>query len=77
MTTDQDRGDARATATVNGRPFDPGAGTTVADLVEEWCASPRGVAVAIDGDIVPRSAWAATPVTAGAAVEIVTAAAGG
>jgi sulfur carrier protein len=37
----------------------------------------RGVAVAIDGDVVPRSMWATTSVPDGATVEIVTAAAGG
>jgi len=35
------------------------------------------VAVAVDGAVVPRSAWGTTVVAAGAAVEIVTAAAGG
>jgi len=70
-------GDRVPSATVNGTPYDPPEGTTVADLVAAWCPSPRGVAVAVDGDVVPRSAWSVTVVTAGAAVEIVSAAAGG
>lgn len=67
----------RVSATVNGRPYATAAGSTVADLVGHWCPSPRGVAVAVDGEVVPRSAWGSTPITVGAAIEIVTAAAGG
>jgi sulfur carrier protein len=54
-------------------------GGTVADLVAELGvpASGRGVAVAIDGEVVPRGAWAQTAVPDGAAVEIVTAVQGG
>ncbi len=37
----------------------------------------RGVAVALDGEIVPRSAWTSTLVPDHSRVEIVTAAAGG
>ena len=64
-------------ATVNGTPGDLAPGTTVADLVAERCPSPRGVAVALNGEVVPRSTWSDTPVAAGDAVEIVSAAAGG
>jgi len=67
----------RPVPTVNGRPYDAPAGTTVAGLVEVWCPSTRGVAVAVDGEVVPRSAWGSTVVAPGAAVEIVSAAAGG
>ena len=38
---------------------------------------PRGVAVAINGDVVPRSAWTSTLIPDNSHVEIVTAAAGG
>jgi sulfur carrier protein len=68
---------APVAASVNGEPCDLADGTTVAALVERWCPSPRGVAVAVDGEVVPRSTWAATTIPAGAAVEIVSAAAGG
>ncbi|MFY9783844.1 MAG: sulfur carrier protein ThiS [Acidimicrobiales bacterium] len=37
----------------------------------------RGVAVAIDGEVVPRSTWSNTPVPDHVHIEIVTAAAGG
>ena len=67
----------RPPPTVNGAPSDTAEGMSVADLVAAWCPSPRGVAVAVDGAVVPRSAWVTTVVAPGAAVEIVTAAAGG
>jgi len=63
--------------TVNGSPAELAPGTTVAELVATWCASSKGVAVALNGEVVPHSAWGATTVAVGDAVEIVTAAAGG
>jgi len=63
--------------TVNGVPTYVAPGTTVADLVAVRCASPKGVAVALNGEVVPRSTWEATAVATGDDVEIVTAAAGG
>jgi sulfur carrier protein len=63
--------------TVNGEPCDLAAGSTVAALVAEWCPSPRGVAVAVNGEVVPRSTWERTEVIPGDVVEIVSAAAGG
>jgi sulfur carrier protein len=65
------------TTTVNGKPCDFARGTTVAILVRQWCPSPRGVAVAINGEVVPRSTWEQAEVAPGDAVEIVSAAAGG
>lgn len=61
---------------VNGeeQPFESG---TVADLVARVGAPSRGVAVALDGEVVPRSAWATTPIVDGVSVEVLTAAAGG
>jgi len=69
--------DGDGITTVNGAGHEDAGGTTVAHLVSEWCPSPRGVAVAVDGAVVPRSAWESTVIPHGAAVEIVTAAAGG
>jgi len=63
--------------TVNGDLYQAPDGWTVADLVAAWCPSPRGVAVAVDGEVVPRGSWGTTVVVPGSAVEIVTAAAGG
>ncbi|MGH9087559.1 MAG: sulfur carrier protein ThiS, partial [Acidimicrobiales bacterium] len=64
-------------AVVNGEPLDLAAGTTVADVVALVCTSDRGVAVAVDREVVPRSAWDSAVVPDGARVEVVTAAAGG
>lgn len=62
---------------VNGTPWNGPRGATVADLVVQWCASPRGIAVARNGDVIPKSSWETTPLAPGDRIEIVTAAAGG
>lgn len=62
---------------VNGEPTELPASATVADVVALLCRDDRGVAVAIDREVVPRSQWRATAVPEGAQVEIVGAAAGG
>jgi sulfur carrier protein len=62
---------------VNGQPWDSPAGLTVSGLVAAWCPSPRGIAVARNGEVVPRSAWDITVIAASDRLEIVTAAAGG
>lgn len=50
---------------------------TVAALLDYLEIAPRGVAVAIDGEVIPRSTWREVVVSDGAVVEILTAAAGG
>ena len=64
---------------VNGEPMEVRAGTTIADLVAALTEKddPKGVAVAVDRAVVPRSEWASTPARAGSLVEVVSAAAGG
>jgi sulfur carrier protein len=64
---------------LNGEPTEVRPGATIADLVGALTAQddPRGVAVAVDRCVIPRSEWATTPARAGSLVEIVTAAAGG
>ena len=62
---------------VNGEPTETPPGTTVAELVAERGAPDRGVAVAIDGEVVPRTQWERTALEADAAVEIVMAVQGG
>lgn len=66
-----------AEVTLNGRPEALEDGTTVADLVARHLDSPRGVAVARNEEVVPRSRWADTVVAAGDRFEILTAAQGG
>jgi sulfur carrier protein len=53
--------------------------TTIAALLVERDLSPdmRGIAIAHNGRVVPRAAWAATPLRDGDAVEIVLAKQGG
>jgi sulfur carrier protein len=69
----------RVALSVNGRPLRLAAGSTIADLVMQVTEEddPKGVAVAVDRCVVPRSEWATTPARAGSLVEVVTAAAGG
>ncbi len=69
--------DAELGIIVNGAPRTMAAGATVADLVSSWCASPDGIAVARNREVVPRSEWTTTSLSAHDMVEIVTAAAGG
>ncbi|MEI8051438.1 MAG: sulfur carrier protein ThiS [Actinomycetes bacterium] len=62
---------------VNGSMIETSPEMTVAGLVALVSDSDRGIAVAIDRVVIPRSQWAATAITEGVAVEIVAAAAGG
>jgi sulfur carrier protein len=61
---------------VNGeaRQFDAG---TVADVVATLTTASRGVAVAVDGTVVPRSEWDRTTLRDGAVVEVLVATQGG
>lgn len=65
--------------TVNGEPRELGAGATVASVVEMLDVTPgaRGVAVALDGEVVSRGRWADTPLSEGSMVEVVAAIGGG
>lgn len=63
--------------TVNGAPAELGETTTVAQLVSGRAPDQRRVAVARNGQVVPRSAWATTELAAGDAVEVLAAVAGG
>ena len=72
--------DAQTTASVevNGRAEQVAADTVAALLAEKGLDSGgRGIAVALNGAVVPRGRWAQTPVRAGDAVEIVQAKQGG
>ncbi len=62
---------------VNGDPWNGPADITVAELVSACCPSPRGIAVARNGDVIPQGRWSDTVVVPGDRIEIVTAAAGG
>ncbi len=62
---------------VNGERTELDDGTTVAALLARLDVPDRGVAVALDAEVVPRSAWERTVVPDGAHVEVVTAVQGG
>ncbi|TNM36618.1 sulfur carrier protein ThiS [Nocardioides albidus] len=63
--------------TCNGETV--GDAATVADLLERRLgdARPHGVAVAVNGEVVPRGEWASYPLAEGDVVEVVTAVQGG
>jgi sulfur carrier protein len=67
------------TTLVNGTPRAVDPGTTVADLVAALGHDPggRGVAAAVNGEVVARSAWSSTAVGDGDRVEILSAIGGG
>jgi sulfur carrier protein len=61
---------------VNGMD-EPFVDETVVGLLARHEIEPRGIAVAVDGEVVRRGVWNETKIRDGAQVEIVTAAAGG
>jgi sulfur carrier protein len=50
---------------------------SVEELLNRRGIEPRGIAVALDGEVIRRGVWSETKLHDGAQVEIVTAAAGG
>ena len=64
-------------AKVNGLERELADGSTVATVLVLLDAPAGGVAVALDGEVVPRAAWATTVVPDGASVEVLTAVQGG
>ena len=65
--------------TVNGDRRELPAGATVASVVASLPNAPegRGVAVAVEGEVVPRAKWSSTAIHEGANVEVVVAVQGG
>ncbi|ROT34198.1 sulfur carrier protein ThiS [Micromonospora sp. HM5-17] len=63
--------------TVNGVGRQLPGATTLAELVTELTPDSRGVAVAVNGEVVPRAGWAARVLRDGDRVEVLTAAQGG
>jgi len=61
---------------VNGEPLDFVV-ESVEELLSRLGVETRGVAVALDGDVIRKSDWAITRIVDGSAIEIVTAVAGG
>jgi sulfur carrier protein len=65
------------TVRLNGTDHSLPADATLADAVALLTDRPSGIAVALDAEVMPRSAWADTPLRAGARVEVLTAVQGG
>ena len=64
--------------TINGEPRELGEGATVEAAVRAAGAPDgRGVAVALDGEVVPRGEWETTAVREGQQVEVLHAVQGG
>ena len=63
--------------TLNGERQTVADGTTVDLVVAQLEKGRAGVAVAVNGDVVPRSQWAATTLVADDRVEVLAAAQGG
>jgi sulfur carrier protein len=62
---------------LNGEPRELPDGTTLDAAVATLTTAPTGIAAAVNGDVVPRSSWTATPLRAGDQVEVVAAVQGG
>ena len=65
---------------LNGTEREMPEGATLADAVRETGAEPevsRGLAAALDGEVVPRADWSATALVVGARVEVLAAIQGG
>jgi sulfur carrier protein len=64
---------------LNGQRSDLRAGATVADVLGRLglALDARGVAVAVDGEVVPRSTWESFALSADVRVEVLTAMQGG
>jgi glycine oxidase len=67
----------RMDITVNGDPTELEDGLSVAALVAQRAPDHRRIAVAVNADVVPRSAWPSTVLRDGDAVEVLVAVAGG
>jgi sulfur carrier protein len=63
--------------TVNGTSREVTGALSVGALVAELTGAQRGVAVAVNGEVVPRSTWATAGLRDGDRVEVLTAAQGG
>ena len=61
----------------NGEPREVPDGATVAGLVAVLTNQETGIAVAVNGEVVPRRAWPGRPLADGDQVEVVTAVQGG
>lgn len=66
-----------STITLNGKPHALDGQTSITGLLASLNINPKQVAVAVNGEVVPRDTWADVQVAAGDTVEIVRAVGGG
>jgi sulfur carrier protein len=62
---------------VNGEPLELASGATVADVVGALGCGPKGVAVAVNRELVRRADWPTAQLAEGDSVEVLHAVAGG
>jgi sulfur carrier protein len=64
---------------LNGESFDVRPGETLVAVLERLGVSPvaRGIAVAVDGEVIPRACWEVFALPEDARVEVLTAMQGG
>jgi len=62
---------------VNGQPFELADGASAAAAVRLLTSAASGIAVAVNGQVVRRSAWDSTTLADGDQVEVLTAVQGG
>jgi sulfur carrier protein len=62
---------------INGKPHEAVPGLSLAQAVALLTDAETGVAAAVNGDVVRRAAWAATQLSDGDEVEVLTAVQGG
>ncbi len=62
---------------INGKPHQAAAVLSLAQAVALLTDAETGVAAAVNGDVVRRTAWEATPLSDGDEVEVLTAVQGG
>jgi sulfur carrier protein len=63
--------------TLNGQPREASTGSSLAELVAQLSDRTSGIAVAVNGEVVPRGSWSTAVLAAGDRVELVTAVQGG
>ncbi|WP_117215452.1 sulfur carrier protein ThiS [Allorhizocola rhizosphaerae] len=65
------------TVLFNDAPRQLATGETVAELLQELVLPPRGIAVAVNGEVVRRADWASHALSDGDRVDVLTASQGG
>ncbi|HTJ68036.1 MAG TPA: sulfur carrier protein ThiS [Actinospica sp.] len=63
--------------TINGETRSVSAGQSLADLIAAHTTARSGVAVAVNGEVVPKTTWPDHVLEDGATIEILTAVQGG